>query len=397
MGRPDFMVCGRLSLKQRPRILRILSRMAVGGVQNGVLNTLKRSNPRLYDYTVLCTKKAGKRAAEIEALRIPVIPCKTLPPWDPYQIWRLSRTIRRISPDLVHVHMAPTVIPGVAASRLAGVKRIIIQHHSDYTRYWSQMNGLLRAWEWSMTRRIAGYGGLVCVSKTVAKATAGQLGLDPACLKVIPNGVDLDVFRPDREGEDPRVEWQLDPGTPLVYHVSRYLESKRIDDFMEAASIVTRRWKGIGPSPAFINMGGGPAHLELFYEHKLSKYDRAVRIRLEGERLDLARLLPWGDVGVMASENEGCPNTILEYMAAGLPMAVTDIPPILELLRAGQDALVSAPRDAGALADNIEELLRNRDRSRSLRGSAIQWVRQYDWSAAAQSYEKLYACFLQAP
>jgi len=384
-------------LKQRPRILRILSRMAVGGVQNGVLNTLKMSSPGLYEYMVLCTKKAGKLAAEVEALRIPVVPCKTLPPWDPYQIWRLSRAIRWISPDLVHVHMAPTVIPGVAASRLAGVKRIIIQHHSDYSRYWVQMNGLLRAWEWSMTRRIADHGGLICVSKTVAMATAGQLGLDLACLKVIPNGVDLEVFRPDRGGEDPRVEWQLDPGTPLVYHVSRYLESKRIEDFMEAASIVTRRWKGLGSPPAFINMGGGGAPLKLLYERKLEEYGRAIRIRLEGERLDLARLLPWGDVGVMASENEGCPNTILEYMAAGLPMAVTGIPPILELLRAGQDALVSAPRDAGALADNIEELLRNRDRSRSLRRNALQRVRQYDWSATVQSYEKLYARFLKAP
>src|SRR5262245_6880501 len=111
--------------RKKPLILRAVSRMSIGGVQRGILATLARADRERFDYAVLCTKKEGTWGARLREIGVPVYTQKTLPPWDPYQIWRLSRLIRRIAPDLIHIHMAPMVIPVAAAARLAGVRNFV--------------------------------------------------------------------------------------------------------------------------------------------------------------------------------------------------------------------------------------------------------------------------------
>ena len=99
-------------VRTKPLVLRALSRMSIGGVQTLLLSTLQRADRDRFDYAVLCTKKEGVLADNVRALDIPLYVQKTLPAWDPYQIWRLSRLIRRIRPDLIHLHMAQMVYPG---------------------------------------------------------------------------------------------------------------------------------------------------------------------------------------------------------------------------------------------------------------------------------------------
>src|SRR5262245_17188577 len=131
-----------VSGQKKPLILRAVSRMAVGGVQRGILATLARADRDRFEYAVLCTKKEGKWAEDLRRMGVPVYLQKTLPPWSPFQILRLSRAIRKINPDLVHIHMSPLVIPVASASLLAGVRHFIIQHHNFYDRHWNSLNPL---------------------------------------------------------------------------------------------------------------------------------------------------------------------------------------------------------------------------------------------------------------
>ena len=76
-------------------------------------------------------------------------------------------------------------------------------------------------------------------------------------------------------------------------------------------------------------------------------------VRFPGEVADVAGLIDAADAGALSSRAEGCPNAVLEYMAAGLPVIGTDIPGIRECVGAGGVELLAPPGDAQGLAEAI--------------------------------------------
>lgn len=376
--------------RKKPLILRAVSRMAVGGVQRGILATLSRADRDRFDYAVLCTKKEGTWASQVREMGIPLTCQKTLPPWNPFQILRLSRVIRRIRPDLVHVHMAPMVIPAVTAARLAGVKTYLIQHHSFYDRHWASQNALLRAWEWRLTRQA---GAIIGVSEAVSRLTRDTLGLGGDKVHTVYNGIDCEKFM-KAEPKDPRPEWGLPPETPLVVHVSRYLGTKRIEDFIEAAAQVLARWPAGRPTPAFVVIGGGADDYHKSYEKLIAKFGVGGRVILAGSRDDVPAILPTAQVGALASEIEGFGQVILEYLSAGLPVAATSLESITELVRHEREALLCPPRQPEQLAAHIERLLLDREYAQGLVEAGRRRLELFDWAAAVRGYEKIYCQLL---
>lgn len=374
--------------RSRPLILRFLSRVSIGGVQNGLIETLSRADRDRYDFAVLCYKKKGEWAPRIEALGIPVHARKALPVWDPYQIARLALTIRRLRPDLVHISMAPSVIVGATAARLAGVRHVVVQHNNLYDRHWDAQNPFLNRWEWAMTRRAS---AILAVSRSVARCTEARLGLEPGRVLAIPNGIDLERFD-GAPRTDLRSELGLSPETPLVGQVSRFLEVKRIEDFIEAAAILGREGGTIAgrPAPVFVVIGSGPAHLGDEYRRLAAAASPHADIRFLGGRHDLPSILPGLDVAVLPSLIEGCPNAILEYMAARTPIVATAIPPIEELVDDGKDALLVPTLRPDRIAESIRRLLEERDLAARLTASARARVEARDWRDTQRAYERVY-------
>ncbi|MCE5228237.1 glycosyltransferase [bacterium] len=370
----------------RPRILRVISRMSIGGVQRGLLATLARASRDEFDYHVLCYKKAGGWADRLAELNVPMHVQRTIPVWHPFKLMMLARAIRRIAPDLVHIQMAPTVIPAATAARIAGVKRIVIQHHNDYALHWQSLGPLLRKWEFKLTREA---DAVMAVSEAVARCTEEHVGLAPGSVRVIPNGLELDRFS-NAEPRDPRPEWGIAPGTPLVVHVARYLPTKRIEDFIDAGARILARWPDGRPRPVFAVIGGSDSRCEKVYRETIERLGVGSGVLLVGNRDDVPQILPTVQVAALASEMEGFGQVILEYIAAGVPVASTDLPCIAEMVRGGRDVLFSPPRRPDLLADNIEKLLLDRDLAKRLVENGREQLKKYDWSAAVKGYEELY-------
>lgn len=357
-------------------------------MQNGLIETLSRADRERFDFAVLCYKKRGDWAYRIEDLGIPVYAQKALPVWDPYQIWRLSRVVRRIAPDLMHISMAPSTIVGASAARLAGVPRVVVQHNNLYDRHWDAQNAFLHLWERALTRRA---DALIAVSTSVAECTERRLGLEPGRVRSVPNGINLERFAM-APAHDLRAELGLAPETPLVGQVARYLEVKRIEDFVEAAAILGREgFRPPGrPAPVFLSIGGGPAHLGDEYKRLAREASGVADIRFLGGRDDLPSLLPNLDVGALPSLIEGCPNAILEYMCAGVPIVATDIAPVAELVEHEREALLVPVARPDALAASIRRLLTDEETARRLAGAAREKVRGYDWARTQATYEEIY-------
>ncbi|MDP6374750.1 MAG: glycosyltransferase [Pseudomonadales bacterium] len=194
-----------------------------------------------------------------------------------------------------------------------------------------------------------------------------QRGFHPGSWLVIPNGVDLCRFRPDREMRM-RVRASLGVGedAPLVGFFARYQEEKRFDVFVEAMASRC-------PDAHLVFVGrGSDADNPDLRTILGSLYERA---HLLGERQDVPELLAAMDVVVNASDFEGFSNALLESMACGVPCVATNIPANVEVLDA---AGVTVPAgNAAMLGEAVRALLQDEDRRGELRRRGIERARSH--------------------
>jgi glycosyltransferase involved in cell wall biosynthesis len=119
----------------------------------------------------------------------------------------------------------------------------------------------------------------------------------------------------------------------------------------------------------------------------------AERAIVPGYVANLWQWLKRADVFVSVSHYEGCPNTVLECMASGCPLVVSDIPAHSEILDRAMAVLVD-PNSPAAIAEGVLSVLRNRDEAVFRSQRALATVRQWSQDSIAREYEKVYAAVL---
>jgi glycosyltransferase involved in cell wall biosynthesis len=111
---------------------------------------------------------------------------------------------------------------------------------------------------------------------------------------------------------------------------------------------------------------------------------------LAGEREDVSRLLRSSDVGTLASLREGFSNVVLECLAAGLPLVVTDVGGNREAMDGESTGLLVPPRDPPALAAALERLLGDEELRRSLSWACTRRASRFDLERTLDETEALY-------
>ncbi len=119
-------------------------------------------------------------------------------------------------------------------------------------------------------------------------------------------------------------------------------------------------------------------------------------IHFLGFRNDVPALLSRIQIGVVCSRTEGCPNTLLEFMGAGVPTVVTDIPSLTIVVEHEKSALVVPLHAPERLADALVRLIQNPALAQRLAAEALRASQTYSWSDATAACETLYQQVLQA-
>jgi glycosyltransferase involved in cell wall biosynthesis len=111
----------------------------------------------------------------------------------------------------------------------------------------------------------------------------------------------------------------------------------------------------------------------------------------------VAELLAVSNVGVLSSTAEGFSNSIIEYMAAGLPVVATDVGGAREVIDEGRTGHLVAAGDADTMGRRLVELLRNSDRARAMgdAGRAVV-VARFSLENRLATTEALYSRLLSA-
>jgi glycosyltransferase involved in cell wall biosynthesis len=263
------------------------------------------------------------------------------------------------------------ILGGIAA-RLTGIPWIFREASSKmaYKPTWKHR---LRIW--------IGCGASAIVSNSRDGDEYWKTQLPYSRRYIVPNGLSVD--------EIDRVIPALPPElakseVSIVLYVGRMIVSKNLKAFLEALACVKPQLNVFA-----ILCGEGPQRSELeALRHKLG-LDEFVNFAGHLSAQSVFAFMKKAAVFVSLSAYEGCPNTVLEAMACGCPLVISDIPAHREILDEGC-ALFVDPSNVQQTADTILQVLNNVDASTARAMIARQKIQGWSIAEMARNYEKVY-------
>jgi L-malate glycosyltransferase len=293
------------------------------------------------------------------------------------EMQRIVRWLRREQFDIVQSFFpdANLVVPILA--RFAGVKAVITTRRNQ--NYWITKPYL------RLQRFSNQFSSCVLAnSRKVKEAVVATEKLPPDKVEVVYNSIDVERYRPCAQLRcSARQELGMDEHQLLVGIVANLRPVKRIDLFVRAAS----RIAATAEHARFVVLGEGTLRHEL--EELCRQLALKDRLSFIGSRPDPVPYLNAFDIAVLCSDSEGLSNSLLEYLACGLPCVVTDVGGNREAV--GPTGMVVEPGDELQLADAILGFAKDSSLRRSHGLAAREHVGQtFSIDAAKCKLDRLY-------
>jgi len=335
------------------KIVHIISGLNTGGAEVMLRELLRHSPRRDFEAQVISLSDVGPIGQSIRALGFKVSSLGMRPGApDVGALWRLSRRLKRLQPDVVQTWLYHGDLVGGLAARLAGIEAILWGIHMSFldapqskktTLAVIKASALLSRW---VPRSI------VCCAQSALELHE-QMGYDARKMQVIPNGFDLDEFAPDESARaSVRDELKLPPDTPLVGLIGRFHPQKDHANFLQTASIMARS----DSRTHFVLVGEDSEWSNGELARPIEDAGLKERFHLLGRRDDIPRLSAALDVLALSSAyGEAFPLVVGQAMACEIPCAVTDVGDSAALV--GDAGRIVPPHDPQALAHAIRELL----------------------------------------
>ncbi len=290
---------------------------------------------------------------------------------DPVIFFRLLRLMRRLRPDVVQTILTPMDIHGGAAALLTRTHWVLRESSSAplYTAGWR-----------NRLRLSLGRMADAVVSNSAGGDAYWRAAPGAQALHVIPNAIPFDEIA----RADAKHATGFGPAEKVVLYAGRMDEGKNVESLIAALARVA----GEAPFTA-VMCGDGPRRPHL--EQLARSLGVAHRIVFRGYVDNLWDLMKRADVLVSLSRVEGCPNVVLEAMACGCPLVVSDIPAHREMLDE-RSARFAAPDDAVKAATDIKAILADGDAARARAARARAAGRPVEMTS--KRYEQLYLSLL---
>jgi glycosyltransferase involved in cell wall biosynthesis len=283
--------------------------------------------------------------------------------------------------DIVQAFFPDANIFGVIAARLAGVKVILAGRRNIGDTLTSMQLRALRLIRRYTTQYVAN-------SRAAANMAEKLEGIDPKKIEVIYNGMYLDRF----ESISPemrhacRQEWKVGDEEILIGLVANLRPVKNVEALIDAAAKLIERHSNL----KFVVVGEGELRESL--QARIDGAGLAQRFNLAGRYDDIIPCLAAFDIAVLCSKAEGFSNSLIEYMAAGLPVVASDVGGNSEAVKHGETGLVYSLSQPDGLAYSLTQLVDNRPLARNMGEKAKKASFEfYNVSTYIENHQNLYA------
>jgi L-malate glycosyltransferase len=358
----------------RIRLLQFITNFGVGGTETHVMNLAQGLPSSRFELHFACLKRSGELLKEIEAIWRPLVEYPINCLYNHNALIEQLKFAKYIKRNRIHIVQTYGFYPNVfaiPAARLAGTP-IIVASIRDTVDFLTPMQRRVQKFICRLADRIV-------VNAEAIRQRLIADGYPQDQVTVIPNGIHLSRFARNGGSSRLRNELGLPPHAPLVAVLARLNRMKGVEYFLEAATIVCRRF----PEARFLIVGEGRTVVNnqvVDSPYKGEMEDYAVRLGLgervvfTGLRRDVPEVLSEAAVSVLPSLSEGLSNTLLESMAVGVPVVATRVGGNPEVVQDGVTGLLIPPRDPAALAQAICRLLEDPQLARRFGAAGQQRV-----------------------
>lgn len=382
------------------RILRVIARLNVGGPAQHVLHLSRELGRRGYE-TTLVAGRVGEGEGSMEALAdelgVRPVYIRSLQReislvQDAAAVLQLVRLIRRERPAILHTHTAKAGTIGRVAALLAGSARpkvVVHTFHGHVLRgYFSRPKTLLFRLVERLLARVS--DSLVAVSPEVREDLLRLHVAPPGKIAVVRLGLELEQRTASPPGTREEVRRGLGVGEAqvLVGWLGRMTEIKCVDDLLRA-------FAAAGGDAVLVLVGDGPLRPGL--EALAAELGISERCRFVGYTDDVSAFYAACDLVALSSANEGTPVTLIEALAAGVPVVSTDVGGVRDVVEQGVSGLLVPAGDVHGLADALRAAISDAELRERLGGHGRDVVERYSIPRLVDDLDLLYRELLESP
>ena len=371
-----------------PKVLHLITHLAVGGAQDNTLLTVAKHDRT--KFTVhLAANPMGEWCDRAQAVTDQFHPLPDLVrsphPWkDLKTLIAIVRLLRQEQFDVVHTHASKAGVLGRWAAQIARVPVVV------HTTHALPFHAFIPAWKrqlylnWERSARSC-TDFFITVSELNRKEAInlGIMGTENS--QTIYSGIDFEQLDSPCDIQHLKQQLNIPDGWQIIAMVGRLDQQKAPHYLIEAFAKVLKHH----PRTILLLVGGGELEPDLV--HQVQLLDIADHVQFLGYRDDIPDLLNIADVFALSSLWEGLGRAMTEAMLLGKPVVVPNIYGIPEIVHHRETGLLFPAGDVEQLADHLSYLLQDVEECDRLGRNAKQLTRQlFDANSMVQQIEHVY-------
>jgi glycosyltransferase involved in cell wall biosynthesis len=336
------------------KILFLTRSLNIGGTERQLVELSKGLCRKGHDIKVVEFYSGGVLEEGLRAGGVPLYSLQKKGRWDLLLFFfRLLRYVRQERPQIIYSFLGIPCILAVFLKLFQSGVRIVWGVRAAYVDL-RQYDFLSRfAYKWEC--RLARFADLIIVNSFAGRKYARKHGF-PKRISVIPNGIDVTYFSPNRFArQEIRNTWEVNNEEVLVGLIGRLDPMKDFSNFLAAASQVATEFS----QAKFVCVGHGFGALSSDLGSAAKKFGLDNKMIFADEQNQMPRIYSSIDLLVSSSYGEGFSNVIAEAMACGVPCVVTDVGDSAKIV--GETGIVVPPKNPKALARGIIAMVRRPD------------------------------------
>lgn len=305
---------------------------------------------------------------------------------------KLYLLLKEHRPDMLQTWLYHADLLGLIVGRISGVPKIVwnVRCSDMDFKYYAHAT----RWIFKVLSRLSRVPDAVVVNSEAGRKYHIQAGYHPRRWEVIPNGFDVERYKPDIEARSKfRLSLGIDESVSVIGMVARYDQQKDHPTFFAAA----RKLMDVFPDVCFVLVGKGMDEGNNDIKEMIQKNGLHDRTYLLGERVNAQEIFPAFDINTLSSAfGEGFPNVLGEAMVCGVPCVATNVGDSAYIV--GDTGKIVPPGNSEALADAWIELISISPEKRTELGlKARRRIEEnFSISKVIQQYEKLWSFCIES-
>lgn len=387
---------------EKTKILYLITQSNFGGAQKYVFDLATNLDKKRYDVAVgagdgndLLKKlyATGIKTFGIKNLGRAIRPFRDLAAY-----FEIKKLLKELKPDILHLNSSKAAVLGSLAARNLPIKVIYTVHGAVFEASFSILAKKIFLWAEKMT---AGYKHrIICASERDRQLWLKNSITPSEKLITVHNGVNLNIeFLPKDEAREKLFE-NINPPRPpfkkggeketyLIGSTGYFYPEKNYSALIKAAELIVKL-PASGQKKNILFLINGDGHQRPMLESLIKERGLQNHFFLPGAISPGSKYLKAFDIFVLPSVKEGLPYTILETMAAGVPIIAANVGGIPEMIKDGENGFLVKPNDYETLAEKILQILEDQKLAQKFINASLEKIKEFSLEKMVSKTEQQY-------